>query len=416
MRAYIGNSLWLIGEQLVRLILGFFVGVYVARYLGPEDFGIYSVAISLCTFGIVFSRMGMDSILVREYVSSADDPREVAAAAIILSFLASTLFILIASSLLYIYSDTYLLFLVPLVAVLFNFLYLSEFYFQSQARAKVSSRLKLLMLVFFSVVKIVAIHEGVSLKTFLIIYSVEFFLTGFILFIFHFREIGSLRFRFVNADVFKTILSGALPLMLSAIAIVIYTKVDQFMIAHYLGAEQVGLYSASLKIFESWNILPYSFLVSILPVLMRYKDDEVRISKGFIYLYRLMFYGSLFVALLSYFYGDYLMLWTFGPEFLSGQEPLYVLMLSCVWVTMGSITARYFTIMKYERKVATRTVFTCILNVLMNYLLIPKYGIVGAAWATFLSYFVSNFLFDFFDSDLRFIVRMKINALFFTRL
>lgn len=67
-RRYFANTSWLFAEKILRMVVGLFVGVWVARYLGPERFGLLSYAQSFVGLFSAFATLGLDEIVVRELV------------------------------------------------------------------------------------------------------------------------------------------------------------------------------------------------------------------------------------------------------------------------------------------------------------------------------------------------------------
>jgi O-antigen/teichoic acid export membrane protein len=87
-------------------------------------------------------------------------------------------------------------------------------------------------------------------------------------------------------------------------------------------------------------------------------------------------------------------------------------MWTAVFASIGSVSARYFNVERMERKIAFRTMLAALINIGLNFLLIPKYGIEGAAMATLACTFFANYLMDWFDKDLRTLLKIKHRALF----
>lgn len=61
--------MWILSENILRLFVGFFVGVYVARYLGPDEFGVYNYCLAILTILTPILKLGLDNILVKEFVN-----------------------------------------------------------------------------------------------------------------------------------------------------------------------------------------------------------------------------------------------------------------------------------------------------------------------------------------------------------
>ena len=65
---YFKNTSWLFGEKILRMIVGLFVGIWVARYLGPEQFGLFSYAQGFVGLFTAISTLELDGIVVRELI------------------------------------------------------------------------------------------------------------------------------------------------------------------------------------------------------------------------------------------------------------------------------------------------------------------------------------------------------------
>ena len=71
-KKYFANTGWMFGEKIVRLVLTFFVGIYIVRYLGPEQFGLLGYALGFVGLFSTISTLGLDGIVTRELVKTPD--------------------------------------------------------------------------------------------------------------------------------------------------------------------------------------------------------------------------------------------------------------------------------------------------------------------------------------------------------
>jgi O-antigen/teichoic acid export membrane protein len=107
-----------------------------------------------------------------------------------------------------------------------------------------------------------------------------------------------------------------------------------------------------------------------------------------------------------------LMVIAFGEAYRESASVVSIVMWTAVFASMGSISARYFNVERMEKKIALRTALAAFMNVGLNLVLIPRYGINGAAIATLLCTIFANYLMDWFDKDLRDLLAIKHRALF----
>lgn len=208
-------------------------------------------------------------------------------------------------------------------------------------------------------------------------------------------------------------LKSAWPLVLGAIAIQIYMRIDQVMIRSMLGLHEVGIYSAAVRVYESWAIVTAIVTVSLLPAIVKLKQgDEASYHKGLAQLFGLVIWMSVLAAAAVSLLSENLMVIAFGDAYRSAAPVVDIIMWTAVFAAMGSVSARYFNVEKMEKKFALRTALAALVNVGLNFLLIPIYGIEGAAIATLACTFFANYLMDWFDRDLKSLLRIKHRAMF----
>jgi O-antigen/teichoic acid export membrane protein len=92
---YFANTSWLFGEKILRMIVGLFVGIWVARYLGPEQFGLLSYAQSFVGLFTAIATLGLDGIVVRELVKDPSRRDELIGTAFWLKFIRDVRFFVI---------------------------------------------------------------------------------------------------------------------------------------------------------------------------------------------------------------------------------------------------------------------------------------------------------------------------------
>jgi len=248
---------------------------------------------------------------------------------------------------------------------------------------------------------------GAELVHFAIAYALDHAAIALMLVLINFKK-GNMRFvgQF-EAALVKPLLKSAWPMVLSAVSATLYMRTDQLMIKNMLNLHDLGLYAAAVKIYEGWIVIPYVISISLLPAIVKLKSKSIaRYEKSMVMLFSLMFWGSACVALVATFLGDQVILLTFGPEYLGSAAVLGIVMWAAAFASLGSITARYLTVEGMESKIAIRTFIGLVINILLNLLLIPVHGIEGAAIATLVTMFISNFAINYADRSLKQLVEI----------
>lgn len=415
-RLYLFNSFWMMAEQILRIISGVFIGIYIARYLGPEQYGVLSYVLAFATFMMAIARLGMDAILIREIVSNPEEKYLLMGTAFWLMTVVALVCFASACGFIWLSSESTSIKIYAIIIVsgmIFTSCSVMDFYFQSQVQAKYSAICKAIALFLTSVLKIYLICVGADLSWFVLAFLMDYAVLGII-----FIAAGTLdnKCRFLkcfSGTKARQMLRSAWPLVLGAIAIQVYMRIDQLMIRSMLGLHEVGIYSAAVRIYEAWVIVTAIITVSLLPAIVKLKQgDEVVYHKRMTQLFRLVIWLSIFAAATVCLISETLTVMAFGEAYRASAPVVDIVMWTAVFAAMGSVSARYFNVENMEKKFALRTALAAILNVGLNFLLIPLYGIKGAAIATLICTFFANYMMDWFDRDLKLLLKIKHRAVF----
>ena len=414
---YFKNTSWLLGEKILRLFVGVFLGVWIARYLGPEQFGLLSYAQSFVGIFAVISTMGLDSIVVRELVKNKNTQEGILGTVFCLKIIgALTSIILLMIAVYFTVNDYHTKILICIISssVLFQAFNVVDFYFQSQVLSRYVVYANTVSLFISSLLKIVLILGSASLLSFVWVILFDSFILacGFLYFFIQKSKIDIINLRF-QSEIAISLLKDSWPLLLSGIVISIYMKIDQVIIKQLLGAEEVGQYAAASRLSEAWYFIPMVIVSSLYPSIISAKQTNnetycSRLQK----LYDLMVGLSIAIAIPITFFGDIIIDLIYGSQYSESGAVLMLHIWTGVFVFIGVIFSAYLTIENQTKKAFYRTLIGAILNVTLNYVLIPIYGIKGAAIATLAAQLTSNYLYDIFDKELHGQFKMKTKAFF----
>jgi O-antigen/teichoic acid export membrane protein len=192
---------------------------------------------------------------------------------------------------------------------------------------------------------------------------------------------------------YKEILLFSFPLLISGILHFSIGKIDIFMIGYFLESEQVGIYTIALKIGTLTNFLLFSFNSIFAPTItsLYYDNKLVKLKKLYQVITKWMLGINLSVFFLFLILSKEIMN-VFGSEFVIGWLALILIMAGQV-INAGVGSAGLINIMTgfpHSELYVSLVVFT--VNIVLNYFLIPVYGIEGAAFASLISIGFTNLL------------------------
>lgn len=385
---YLRNTGWMFLGRIFTLTVSFFVGAYIARYLGPADYGLMNYVISFVgLFGFLAS-LGIDGIVSREIVRQPDKENILLGTGFRLKLIGATLAIIITNSISWVLAhDMPTLILIAIFSI--NFILqafnIIEIYFQSKVLSAYITRVQILTTVAITILKIAVILLGYSVLGLIVVYLIETAITTTLLvFLFTTRQHSMTNWKFDTATA-HIIVKDSWPLLCSSMAIGIYMKIDQIIIKNLLDDTQVGLYAAAIRLSEVWYFIPIVVCTSLFPAIAKKLDPQLlnaRIKKIYISLFLLAFAISLIMTLLA----KDIIAFIFGEHYISAAPVLQIYIWTTIAVFWGIILERQFIIEKKTGIYAIVTVLGMVINILLNLILIPHMGIIGAAFASLCSY------------------------------
>jgi O-antigen/teichoic acid export membrane protein len=389
-RRYFANTGWMFFGQMFSLLISFFIGAWIARYLGPQNFGILSFSMSFAGLFLFIASFGIDGILTRELVKLPERQNELLGTSLGLKVIGGSIafiFALIASFLIEQSS------LIRLLIVLFSLTFILQsfsvitIFFQANVWAKKVIQVQLVTMGISSVLKITAIllHLGVIWIMFVYVLDALWLSAGLI---YAYRKNGfKLSEWKIDWTLARSILKDSWPLMLSGAAISIYMKIDQVMIGNILGERQVGLYAAAVKISEIWYFIPVIICASLFPAIVNAKQhDAEQYKKRLKNLYWLMFYLATALAIPISLLAKPLVRIIFGHGYLPSAGALQIHIWAGIGVFLGVALSQYLVSENLNIINLAITLAGAILNIILNLFFIRYWGINGAAFATLISY------------------------------
>jgi O-antigen/teichoic acid export membrane protein len=213
---------------------------------------------------------------------------------------------------------------------------------------------------------------------------------GFIYF--YFKEKKSIFLWKFDFKLAKKLLKNSWPLILSGIVVTIYMKIDQIMIKEMLGVKEVGKYAAAVTLSESWYFIPVIICNSLFPAIVNAKKvGETLYYERLQKLYNLMTWLSLSIAIFFTFFSKFIVNLLYGKEYMEAANVLTIHIWAGVFVFLGMASGKWLISENLQKYTAINTTIGAIINVILNYILIEKIGIKGAAISTLISYFFSAY-------------------------
>lgn len=412
----VSNTGWLFADHVVRMAVGLVIGVWMARYLGPEQFGLLNYAMAFVALFAVFANLGLNSIVVRELVKHPQDSDTTLGSAFVLQTIGSILalaLIVVAIVLIRPEDEAAKLIVAVLgLSMLFKPSGIVQCWFESQVQSKYSVWVENSVFLTFSAVKVALIILQAPLMAFVwaVLAEALFVAAGlFGIYAWQGGRLSAWQHQFQRA---RTLLRDGWPLILSGLAVMTYMRIDQIMLGQMLGDEAVGVYSAAVRISEAWYFVPAAIGASVFPAIIKArKQGEEIYYRNLQKLYDLMVLVALCVAVPMTFVSRWLVELLFGNGYQAAAPVLSISIWSGLGVAMSVIHGKWLLAEGLQKYSLLYAIAGALINVMLNLYLIPRHGLVGAAWATLCAQIAPIFLQLFIPSTRR-NFRLMMHAMF----
>ncbi|MDC0357680.1 flippase [Oligoflexia bacterium] len=409
------NISWLFFDKIIRLFGGLLVGVWVARYLGPEDFGRLSYAAAFVAFFSFMSNLGLNSIVVREIAKGKDVYYKIVGTSFYLKLfgglLACTTAIL---CIMFAQKDaTTIQCIVVLLALgyLFQSLDIIDYSFQANILSKYVVLARDGAFLVSSILKVLFIILKFEVIYFALAVLLDIFLASLFLIVFYTRTGNSVRLWKYDQTIAKKLLRFSWPLMFSVLFITIYMKIDQVMIEHLLGIKEVGIYSVAVNISEAWYFIPAIIVSSLMPYFVKLKDvDYDRYTYRIQQVYTIMIWMGILIGLLAVFFGKEAIILIFGIEYKNAYEALYINIWTGIFVSLGVASSLILISENLQIYQLISAIILIVVNVTGNWFIIPYWGITGAAITTLVTQGVGLLIIPLFFKPIRKITILSLKS------
>ncbi len=417
----LANISWLFADRILRMGFGLIVGVWVARYLGVQQFGIVNYATAFVAIFNPLATLGLDVVVVRRLVADPAQQQQILGTSFWMRFVAGWLTWAIAIIGIYVLrpDDRTMIVTVTILgaASIFGSIDTIDLWFQSQVQSKYSVLAKNAAFLATASIKVGLIVIQAPLLAFVSLILLEAILGAVGLLVVYKKQGHLIKLWQWSRELGRDLLRESLPLILSGLTIMIYMRIDQIMLGQMVGDKAVGIYSAATRISEVWYFVPMTVSSSVMPSIFKAKEigEELyyqrigKLNRGLVWL-------AITVAIVMTFVAKPLIMMLFGDNYLESGTILAIHIWASVFVFTGVATSGWFIAENLTYLSLYRTLSGAIVNILLNIFLIPLYGGIGAAIATVIAQAVASLITNGINPKTRKLFRLQIRSLLPVRL
>lgn len=401
------NIVWLMFDQIFILVLQFAVGIKIANYYGAELYGKYNYAVSLVAFSAIFFEL-LNSRVIKKHYTDDNFNNIVFNVNFFRNTMAGIIFFIPILLKLTVGMDN-LLFYMLLLICLDNVLTTATYGIENFFEFKLESRR---VVISNNIVKIISY----TFQYLGMLFGMGIIAVPAIRCIGSLIRMGILKFQYqrtylskleslekrVDRGLLLNIIDEGKFLWVTYISFLVYTQVDRLMIKQYLGVAEVGIYTIGVQLSTILAILLGPVQNSLFPKMMElYRRDYKEYYNFYLFSNTLITQFYLVVTVISIFVVKLLFGYVYAQEYTPAIGVYSILAVSIFIKANGSLQTGHMTLKNITKKSFYKTLISLVINIVLNAILIPRYGIDGAAIATLITQFTALFLIDFFIEEYR---------------
>jgi len=409
----IKNSSWLVLDKLTRGVITLTVGVYLARYLGPKNYGQYSYVLAYLAVFQCVANLGLDAIVVRDIVriqakgdANTNDEKKALGSLLgtvfELRILSGFLCWIIGIAIIWAVSDkgaelqeVYIMAIAGF-SLLFQSADVIDLWFQSQSKSKRTVLAKLTAYIASNGVRILMVVLSAKLVYFALAVLLESIFTATAMYIsYKGYEIGG-KLKFEIKKIGRGLLRESYPMWLSAIFAVTYSRVDQILVGNYLGASELGVYAVAVGLCSIPTVVASVLYVSIMPILSKNSHNTKVLNAVFCDSVSVLFFISLSITIALNIFSEKIIISLYGSNYIGVIDIIKVYSWTIIPAFIGNIQGAWIVVSNKTKYAHIQTVVPIIIAIISNIVLIPSIGVLGAAYSSLISQYICIFIMPLF--------------------
>jgi len=394
----VSNSLWMMLEKVISIFGLIFVTSYVAKYIGPTNFGKIALATTLFTFVQTLTWFGNQEILFKRVSKNHQSG---------LNYLSNTqkirfyLFLFMSLPILFgLYIFTDLLTLIFGIATAFATYFITQDIYAVYNNAVLHSYIN-------AIVNMVGLSIALVVRYVIVLFELEYAylsipivlvtLIPYLLKRYWFNR--SLKTPILNQQKYRKyyFLAGG-SLVISTLAISFYTQITSLMLAKLTSLKDLGVYAVAVTLGTAWSFINFAVITSVLSKIYREKshyESYVMIAK----LNLVILAVSLSVVAVLGLLGPWIIETLYGAAYQDAYKLLIILALSTMLSGLGTIAARLMVKEESYAYISKKMLFVALSALPISYGMIYVYGLIGAAYSVFIIELLSLTVFNYFYKD-----------------
>lgn len=400
----IKNASWIIACRIIQSLLSLLIGVFSARYLGPSNYGLINYAASLSSYALPIMQLGLSATLVKEIINAEDAEGEVLGTALGLNLASGLLAVggVVAFSSITSKGETETIVVCVLYSIflIFEALEMVQYWFYAKLKSKYTSITMLVAYAVTSMYKIFLLMNKKNVYWFALSQTIDYCIISVILLIIY-KKVGGQPLRFSFARI-KPLLSRSWPYILSSMLLMVFTQTDKLMLKHMVNDQATGYYAAACTCAGMTIFVFNAIIDSFQPIILdAKKTSQDLFEKKMAQLYAIVIVLAILQGIGVTVLADLAIKILYGAEYAAAVNPLRLMIWSNAFYYLAAVRNVWILAEEKQRYLWIINLCGAMVNILINALLIPISGALGAAVASLMTQIFTNVVMGFVIKEVR---------------
>lgn len=382
------NAGWIVCGSLMNKVLAFFVSVLTARYLGPDNYGLINYAAAYTTFFASICTLGINSVIVKNFADYPDEEGIAIGTMLLLRAVSSFLSAVAIIGIVFVmdYDEPLTIAVVALYSfgLIFQIFDTFNYWFQSKLKSKYSAIASTIAYAIVSLYKILLLVTGKSVLWFAVTNAIDYIVVALLLYAAYRKNNGPKLG--ISKQKAKELLRTSSSFIISGLMVSVYASTDKLMLKQMLDEASVGYYSLASSFSMMWAFILQAIIDSMYPVIVQDRNiDFASYERKNRQLYAIVFYVSVAMSTMIALLAKPLFLFLYGEAYLPAVAPLRIIVWYTAFSYLGVARNAWMVCENQQRYLKYLYVSAALINVILNWLLLPSFGASGAAAASLIT-------------------------------
>lgn len=391
----IKNTTWIVVSKALQSLIALIIGTISARYLGPSNYGLINYASSLVAFVLPISQLGLRNILVEQIVSHPEREGKTIGTALVMSMIASLFCIAGCIAFASIANagerDTVKVCTLYSISLIFQMSEMIEYWYQAKLLSKYTSLVSLAAYTIVAGYRTYLLVTQKSIYWFAMTNTMDYFLISIALFVLY-RKLGNQKLSF-SVSLAKKLFAVSRYYIVSGMMVTIFSQTDKIMIKMLVNNAENGYYSTAVTCAGLTSFVFAAMIDSMRPVIFEgKKNDQDLFNKNMTRLYSFVIYMALGQSVIVTLLARPIVLILYGDAYIASASILRLVTWYSAFSYMGSVRNIWVLANGKQRYLWIINLTGALLNIVGNFALIPVFGAEGAACASVITQFFTNYV------------------------